>query len=40
MIPPIASKAFEVLEHAEKENILVTGLLYIDTTRPDPGGWF
>ena len=32
--PTDRSKAFEVLEQAEKDNLLVTGLLYIDTSRP------
>jgi 2-oxoglutarate/2-oxoacid ferredoxin oxidoreductase subunit beta len=32
--PTDRSKAFEVLEHGEKDNLLITGLLYIDTSRP------
>ena len=32
--PTDRSKAFEILEHAEKENLLITGLIYIDTSRP------
>jgi 2-oxoglutarate ferredoxin oxidoreductase subunit beta len=32
--PTDRGKAFQMLEKAERDNLLVTGLIYIDTTRP------
>jgi 2-oxoglutarate ferredoxin oxidoreductase subunit beta len=32
--PTDRSKAFQILEQAERENLLMTGLIYIDTSRP------
>jgi 2-oxoglutarate ferredoxin oxidoreductase subunit beta len=32
--PADRGKAFQMLEEAERNNVLVTGLIYIDTTRP------
>ncbi len=32
--PTDRSKAFQILEQAERENLLITGLIYIDTSRP------
>jgi 2-oxoglutarate ferredoxin oxidoreductase subunit beta len=32
--PTDRSKAFQLLEQSERENLLITGLIFIDTTRP------